>query len=149
MQCVHVGAVDRSRRDAGLVCPPAPSEGAAPSARRATVLLVDDDVEILDSLSFLLEDEGYAVQTATNGQNALAVLERIPLPALALVDLRMPVMDGVELIEALRQDPRYARLPVIAFSAAAVVSVPPGVPVLSKPIGVDPLLDAIRHLSGS
>jgi CheY-like chemotaxis protein len=148
MKCVHVAVVDRSPGDAGLARPPTPSEGAAPSTRRATVLLVDDDVEILDSLSFLLEDEGYAVQTATNGHNALAVLERVPLPALALVDLRMPVMDGVELIEALRRDPRYARLPIIAFSAAAMVSVPSGVLLLSKPIGIARLLDAIRHVSG-
>jgi CheY-like chemotaxis protein len=108
------------------------------------VLVVDDDDAIRESLTLLLEDEGYRVDSAANGREALAVLERVVLPAVALVDLRMPVMDGVQLIEALRCDSRYARMPVIAFSAASTVAPPAGVPVLRKPIGIEQLLTAIR-----
>lgn len=113
----------------------------------ANILVVDDDDGVRDSLAWLLEGEGFHVDVAANGLEALARLSRAPLPNLALVDLRMPVMDGVELIEALRRDSRFQRLPVIAFSAASTVAPPAGVPLLAKPIGIDRLLAAVRsHL---
>ena len=119
--------------------------GSASVAERPAILVVDDDADIRESLAFLLEGEGYEVHTAADGRQALALLERIPRPALALVDLRMPVMDGVELIEALRQDPRWARLPVVAFSAASTIAVPGDVPLLHKPIGVKLLLATVQQ----
>ncbi len=107
------------------------------------VLVVDDDADIRQSVAAVLEDEGYRVHAAVHGRDALAVLDRIPRPALALVDLRMPVMDGIELIEALRRDPRWAALPVVAFSAASTVGVPAGVPLLRKPVSIEALLAAV------
>jgi CheY-like chemotaxis protein len=121
------------------------ASGHAPSVqeRPAGVLVVDDDDDIRESLTWLLEDEGFQVSTAANGRQALDVLARIPLPDVALVDLRMPVMDGVELIGALRADPRYAGLRIIVFSAASTVAPPEGVSVLKKPIGAAALLAAL------
>ena len=113
------------------------------------VLVVDDDDDIRESLTWLLEEEGYRVDSAANGRDALAVLARIALPDVALVDLRMPVMDGVELIEIMRADPRYAALPVIVFSAASTVSPPAGVPFLRKPIRAAELLSALRVARGA
>jgi CheY-like chemotaxis protein len=111
--------------------------------------VVDDDADIRDTLAAILEDEGYRVHAAANGREALALLEEIERPALLLVDLRMPVMDGVELIEAMRRDPRWRDLPVIVLSAASTVTAPEGVPFLSKPVGIVTLLDAVRaHASG-
>jgi CheY-like chemotaxis protein len=110
------------------------------------ILVVDDDDAIRDSLTFVLEDEGYRVHTAADGRDALAVLARIPCPALALVDLRMPVMDGVELIAAMRGDARLATVPILVLSAASTIAVPAGIPTLPKPSSVERILDAVeRH----
>jgi len=121
-----------------------PMAGLPTGSERAGILVVDDDDDIRESLAWLLEDEGYRVDAAANGRDALVVLARIPLPSVALVDLRMPVMDGVELIERLRADPRYASLPVIVFSAASTVAPPAGVSLLRKPIPTGELLTALR-----
>lgn len=132
---------------------PSMTEQAARSGDRhghaSAVVVVDDDDCIRDSLAAILEDEGFAVETAENGRAALALLDRIAQPSLMLIDLRMPVMDGVELIEALRGDDRFSAIPLIAFSAASTVSPPADVPFLAKPIGVEPLLAAVRaHARG-
>jgi CheY-like chemotaxis protein len=108
------------------------------------VLVVDDDPDVRESVAALLEEEGFEVVDAENGRDALHTLEKIPLPCLALVDLRMPVMDGVELIERLRKDARFDSMPVVAFSAATTVEPPAGVMLLRKPVGIDALLGAIK-----
>jgi CheY-like chemotaxis protein len=109
-----------------------------------TILVVDDDDDIRESLASILEEEGYAVHTAANGRLALDVLEEIPRPALAIVDLRMPVMDGVELIHEMRGDARLAAVPILVLSAASIVAAPDGIPRLSKPSSVETILAAIR-----
>jgi CheY-like chemotaxis protein len=118
---------------------------SVPGEPQAHLLVVDDDDAIRESAAFLLGSEGFVVHTAGDGLEALALLERIPRPSLALVDLRMPVMDGVELIGAMRADQRWARLPVIAFSAASTIALPEGVPLLHKPVGVGSLLAAVER----
>lgn len=107
------------------------------------ILVVDDDDGIRESLKWILEDAGYRVSLAADGRDALDLLGRIALPDLVLVDLRMPIMDGHQLIQALRANPRYTDIPIIAFSAAAVGAPPPEVPLLKKPIGIDELLSAV------
>mgnify|MGYP003352598877 FL=1 len=74
-----------------------------------TVALVDDDRNILTSVSIALEAEGYRVQTYTDGASALEGLSRTP-PDLAIFDIKMPRMDGMELLRRLRQK---SDLPVI------------------------------------
>lgn len=130
-----------TQRPGDTVPPEGPGQGSAP---RLGVLVVDDDDGVRESLCWILEDAGYRVDSAANGCEALELLGRIELPAVALVDLRMPIMDGAQLIEALRNDPRYADLPVIAFSAAMMTGPPPGVPLLRKPISIDLLLSAVQ-----
>jgi len=110
------------------------------------VLLVDDDDGIRESLTQILEDEGYVVRTAEHGQRALEVIAREGHPCLALVDLMMPVMDGVELIERLRADPELATVPVVAFTGGSRVALPGGTPLLRKPLGSEVILREIaRH----
>jgi DNA-binding response OmpR family regulator len=82
-------------------------------ALRPAVLLVDDDLSLLSLLSRRLTREGFDVSTATSGPAALAALER-SWPALALVDLMMPGMDGVELARRIK---RLVDLPIIVLSA--------------------------------
>ena len=67
----------------------------------ASIALVDDDRNILTSVSILLESEGYDVETYNDGQSALDAFNR-KLPDLAVLDIKMPRMDGMELLQRLR-----------------------------------------------
>jgi CheY-like chemotaxis protein len=80
------------------------------------ILVVDDDRSIREVVAEVLEAEGYAVQTAADGAEALRSVER-RRPRLVLLDMRMPVMDGWGFAAALKE--RGLRLPVIVMSAAA------------------------------
>jgi two-component system response regulator ChvI len=79
----------------------------------ANIALVDDDKNILASVSMLLEQEGYQVRTFTDGAAALTALSTIP-PDLAILDIKMPRMDGLELLRRLRQ---AQDLPVIFLTS--------------------------------
>lgn len=109
------------------------------------ILVVDDDEDIRDCFRDFLEDEGYEVATAINGADALEVLQGREQPCLMLVDLLMPVMDGVELIHRVREMPRLAEVPVVAVSAASTVQPPPGTPLLKKPVGATQILDEVHR----
>ena len=79
----------------------------------ANIALVDDDKNILASVTMLLEQEGYHVRTFTDGASALTALSATP-PDLAILDIKMPRMDGLELLRRLRQN---ADLPVIFLTS--------------------------------
>jgi len=81
----------------------------------APILVVDDDASILATIQEILEFEGYPVQTATNGAEALLAVERRP-PSLVLLDMRMPVLDGWGFIDGLRE--RGMAFPVLVMTAA-------------------------------
>ena len=112
------------------------------------ILLVEDDVDVRHSLTELLEDEGYRVTTANDGSAALELLRGGARPDLLIADLLMPVMTGAELIKALRADERFARIPVVVFSAASAAAPPEGVRLLRKPIGIEEMLSTLRQLIG-
>ena len=80
------------------------------------ILLVDDEPDILEFVSYNLQREGYTVRTAPNGAEALAVAAEFH-PHLILLDRMMPVMDGVETCRALRNDPKLAHTHVVFLSA--------------------------------
>src|ERR1700748_1182796 len=80
----------------------------------ANIALVDDDKNILASVSMLLEQEGYHIRTFTDGAAALTALTTTP-PDLAILDIKMPRMDGLELLRRLRQ--ADAELPVIFLTS--------------------------------
>ncbi len=82
-----------------------------------TILVVDDDHSTVDLLALFLELEGYAVLTASNGQEALERASRI-VPGLIVTDQMMPVMTGAELFRALKRSPRLRQVPVILISSA-------------------------------
>jgi two-component system response regulator ChvI len=79
----------------------------------ATIALVDDDKNILASVTMLLEQEGYHVRSYTDGASALSALSATP-PDLAILDIKMPRMDGMELLRRLRQN---AEIPVIFLTS--------------------------------
>jgi two-component system alkaline phosphatase synthesis response regulator PhoP len=80
------------------------------------ILLVDDEPYILRSLSYLLTREGYAVTTASNGEEGLARV-REARPRLVFLDIMMPRMNGYEVCEQIKQDPATADTYVIMLSA--------------------------------
>ena len=80
---------------------------------KQTIALIDDDRNILTSISIALEKEGYNVQTYLDGESALIGLTRTP-PDLAIVDIKMPKMDGEELLKKLR---KKSSLPVIFLTS--------------------------------
>src|SRR3990172_306750 len=83
---------------------------------RSTVLVVEDDPAMLIALSDILEGAGYAVVPASDGRSALQAFEA-EIPSLILSDISMPVMDGIELFETVRKDPRGAAVPFIFLTA--------------------------------
>ena len=114
------------------------------------ILLVEDNAEIRASLREVLELEGMTVDEAGDGAQALARLRGGPAPSLLLLDLMMPVMDGWDVLEALRGSGPDARpdLPVVVVSGvgeAFSVGARYGCEVLQKPVDIGRLLDAVRR----
>jgi CheY-like chemotaxis protein len=112
------------------------------------VLVVDDDPDILEALSEILEAENFEIRRARNGQEALERLEPDP-PRLILLDLMMPVMDGWEFAKLMRQRPRVAHIPIIVLSADRNVGSKANdigaVGHLAKPFELNDLLDMVRR----
>ena len=112
-------------------------------ANPPTVLIADDEPAIVDLLSQFLEDEGYVVECASDGQMALE-MTRQSRPDLVIADVMMPKMDGFDLLDELASDGHA--VPVILMSAA-VVSRREGVPFIAKPFDLGELLDLVTsHL---
>ncbi len=81
-----------------------------------TVLVVDDEQDIILALEILLADEGYEIMTAHNGREALERLaER--MPDVVLIDVMMPILSGPDTIARMRADPEYREIPVVLMSA--------------------------------
>lgn len=118
------------------------------------ILVVEDDVRNVYSLTNILEPRGATVVIARNGEEALAALDRAaetPDPIdLVLMDVMMPVMDGLDATRRLRQDARWAKLPVIMLTAKAMPDdqqrcLDAGAnDYMAKPLDVDKLLSLVR-----
>jgi len=112
--------------------------------REAKILVVEDDDDIRDSLKELLEEEGYQVDTAANGEQALNRL-RGGAPQLILLDLMMPVMDGWEFQKQLRESPSFSRVPIIVISASKFSREPLNAAAfIPKPLDAGVLLETIE-----
>ena len=115
------------------------------------VLIVDDDPNLLEVTSFVIESEGMAVETARNGEEALALLRARAghLPGLVLLDLMMPVMNGWEFLEAVAKEPSLKVIPVVVLTAAERAQIPGAVEVLRKPMDLPALLRVVeRYVRG-
>ena len=80
------------------------------------ILLVDDEPDIIEILSYNLKKEGYQVFSASNGEEALVQAEKVK-PHLIILDVMMPVMDGIETCEIIRKDKRYQETVIMFLSA--------------------------------
>lgn len=121
-----------------------------------TILIVDDEYLIADILGFALEDEGYRVEKASNGRKALEALEERHegrCVKLVITDYMMPVMNGVELVRAIRTELRLPHLPVILMSGAQADNklIRPELfaAVFDKPFDMDRMIAKVRELLGT
>jgi PAS domain S-box-containing protein len=92
-------------------------EKFAVSRRDGTVLVIDDDPDVRAMVKATIDDVGMKATTVANGQAALDWLASHPQPALVLLDLMMPKMDGFEFLERVRQNPHYVDLPIVVLTA--------------------------------
>lgn len=129
---------------------PAPS-GARPGAAASVVLVIDDDNDIRETLQEILESEGYEVATASNGAAGLE-RARAVRPAVILLDLFMPIMDGAEFRQRQLLDAEVAEIPVVIVSAAAGLEdriAAMGVAAhLEKPLDIERLFDIVGRYCG-
>jgi two-component system, chemotaxis family, chemotaxis protein CheY len=120
----------------------------------ATVLLVDDDTNILGVTTIILEYCGYTVRSKANGREALDYLESLErgdLPDLILSDTMMPAMDGRELRRRLQANPSLSSIPFVLMSAALRAPAQEGLhysAFLAKPFMAQELLSTLEKVLG-
>lgn len=110
-----------------------------------TVLVIDDEVDTREAVSEALEDAGYRVVLAANGKEGLDLLAALTRPCGVVLDLTMPVMDGVELYRIMKATPGLEDIPVV-ISTADPARVPKGVTLMKKPVSLERLLTAVAAL---
>jgi two-component system chemotaxis response regulator CheY len=111
------------------------------------ILLVEDDFVLRGALSELLREDGFAVESAANGIEALQRLNRVPRPALVLLDIMLPHMDGLTFRAAQLAMPSVASIPVIVISAVGIGNTP-GLSftrTFTKPLDTEKLLLSIHE----
>lgn len=116
-----------------------------------TVLVVEDETSIKDALKLVLELAGYTVRTASNGERGLSSMNEV-VPDVVISDYMMPIMNGIDMVLAMRTDQRLATTPVILLSA-----VPPSEPgfrnavnvFLRKPVTADKIIGMVGKMMDS
>ncbi len=115
-----------------------------------TILMADDDIRNVFALSEVLEEKGMEVLVVENGKEALELLDAHPETDLVLMDIMMPEMDGYDATRAIRKQPKFSKLPIIALTAKAMKGdrkkcLDAGAnDYLSKPVDIDKLLSLLR-----
>jgi CheY-like chemotaxis protein len=156
------GAAESSARAAmgsnAATAKPAAASSPAPGDRRSessaiarrAVMIIDDDDAIREALEDVLSDEGYEVVGVSDGQQALDYLHGEKRPHAILVDLWMPVMDGWKFLDALLEDPRLCRIPLVVLTAARDQRARDlrVAEVLTKPVQLQQVLGALERLTG-
>jgi CheY-like chemotaxis protein len=114
-----------------------------------SVLFVEDDPALRETVTEILEEEGYQVLSVPNGAEGLRLLETGSRPGLILLDLMMPTMNGWEFYNQIHQHPQHASIPVVVLSAVAEFQRRRGkldvAEILSKPIDISSLLAAVER----
>jgi CheY-like chemotaxis protein len=116
------------------------------TSRNGLILIVDDDEGIREALQMAFEAEGYQTAVAAQGAEALAWLGEHSSPSLVLLDLMMPVMDGWQVIDNLRQTDRLSKLPIVVMTAfGRDLGSAATLPLLRKPIQLSTLMQAVQQ----
>jgi CheY-like chemotaxis protein len=115
-----------------------------------TILIVEDDADIRETLQHLLEASGYRAAPASNGKVALDLIDTMGRPCLILLDLMMPVMDGWAFLSALDQGDGLADVPIVIVSAYTdkVASLERAQQILKKPVDIHALMEVVRQHCG-
>ena len=116
--------------------------------KRPQLLLVEDDRGVRDAIEDYLEDEGYSVLSANDGELALSILEGLSDPCLVVLDVLMPVMDGVEFMRQFRARPWLKQHRLVLMSASELAPELTGAPgvvgLLQKPFELERLLSLVQ-----
>lgn len=113
-------------------------------AQQRIVVVVDDEIELRETLHDVFVEEGFGVRTASNGREALELLRSLPVkPCIVILDLRMPVLDGNAVYAAMKADPDLATIPVLVSTSDPTLA-PAGAQVMRKPIQLDALLELVE-----
>lgn len=114
-----------------------------------TILVIDDDDDLRETVCMLLKLAGYRVTAASNGREALDLLEGAEVPNLILLDLMMPLMDGWQFRAEQKKRAKLANLPVIVLTASRNLGKLPidvdAKDILLKPFASEDLLGAVRR----
>lgn len=114
-----------------------------------SILVIEDDKEIQESLKMALELDGYNVFTADNGKEGIEKLRKMPTPCIILLDLMMPVMNGWEFMEVIGKDLMLSTIPVVIVSAVGdKKGIPKTEGYIKKPIDLDALLNTVSKHCG-
>ncbi|WAS90714.1 response regulator [Nannocystis punicea] len=114
-----------------------------------TILFIEDDSEIRGVTARLLRSEGYIVEEANSGEEALNFLRRSDRdPCLVLIDLMMPVLGDWDVVDVLQSEDRIVALPVLVMAAGHPKTAPGGVAFVRKPVDFDLLLGLVRRYCG-
>jgi len=111
-----------------------------------TILLVEDDPDVRDSLQDILEDEGFDVVPASNGKQAIDFLTLNDPPGadLVILDLLMPMVSGWEVLARMSAEPRLAGVPVIVLSAVAAPRPPRAQGFVRKPFSLEAFVGEVH-----
>jgi CheY-like chemotaxis protein len=115
------------------------------------ILIVEDDADVREAIRETVEFEGYRAVEAANGREALEYLSKNPAPCIVLLDLMMPVMNGFEFLQAVRNDPKLRSVSILVLSAATrekleeTVKTSGAVGFLTKPVQIKPLMEAVSR----
>jgi CheY-like chemotaxis protein len=114
------------------------------------VLVVDDDARNIFALTTVLENHDMEVLSATNGRQAIEIIQNTPDLSVVLMDIMMPEMDGYETMRQIRRDPRFRMLPILALTAKAMKGdrekcLKAGASdYIAKPVNTEQLLSLLR-----
>jgi CheY-like chemotaxis protein len=115
-----------------------------------TLLIIDDEADLIEALTTFLEPEGYRVLPAINGKAALEIIQGAErVPDLILLDLMMPEVSGFDVLRALRKKRAYRQIPVLLMSAtyAPIESAElKGIPFIRKPFDLSDLIAMLSEL---
>jgi CheY-like chemotaxis protein len=124
--------------------------GSAEVLRGRKVLVVDDDARNIFALTTILENQEMEVMSATNGRQAIEIVENTDDLSVVLMDIMMPEMDGYETMREIRKDPRFRTLPILALTAKAMKGdrekcLQAGASdYIAKPVNTEQLLSLLR-----
>jgi CheY-like chemotaxis protein len=124
--------------------------GSTEALRGRKVLVVDDDARNIFALTAILERQEMEVLSATNGRQAIQMIQGTPDLSVVLMDIMMPEMDGYETMREIRKDPKFRSLPILALTAKAMKGdrekcLEAGASdYIAKPVNTDQLLSLLR-----